>query len=287
MDFDYIVADPTGNITVLVRSPYTADNRQQIIREAFSREPSCEQVGFIMPVSDKMIRLEMMGYEFCGNATLSAAAWQAQTNGLPAGDKDTIMVDSSGADEVLAVKVRHLEDLPARTVIEHDKGGSSGTEGIVDFSYCMPLYEGTVSMPKPEVSSFRGYPLISFTGISHLIVPEETFTGGIAEQAVKEYAHELGVPALGMMLCPGYEDLISGRGASRVTISPLVYVPGLETLFWEHGCATGSTAVGWYRYHTDPANISTQIKQPGGIIRVDVAGGQPMLTGKVVFRSGR
>lgn len=274
MDFDYIVADPTGNITVLVRSPYTVENRQQIIREAFEKEPSCEQVGFIMPVFDheaydeyidpgKTIRLEMMGYEFCGHATLSAAAWLAHQRGLAAGEEDVFTVDSSGADGLLDVRIRRII--------------SCGDD-------ILPVYQGTVSMPVPEVDSFRGYPLIRFGGISHLLVPADAYTDEEAESAVREYAEELGVPALGMMICIDTPDSTEDDEDGYFDIRPLVYVPGSGTLFWEHGCATGSTAIGWYRYHLDHRNISTEIRQPGGVIHVHIADDHPKLTGNVVFR---
>lgn len=272
MDCDYIIADPTGNITVLITSPYAPETRQGMIREAFDREPSCEQVGFLTPVSDATVQLEMMGYEFCGNATLSAAAWHAGMQGLePSCDAD-VTVESSGADELLSVHVKRLE---------------ADAETAEDFLFGGSYFEGTVSMPAPAISSYRGYPLVSFDGISHLLVPADDFSTPHAEKAVQEYAHELDVSALGMMLCPDYDILTSTQpDGDTIRIIPLVYVPDQETLFWEHGCATGSTAAGWYRYMTGGSS-HTEIKQPGGIIRVDITDGQPMLTGKVVFRSGR
>ena len=272
MDFDYIIADPTGNITVLITSPYTQENRQDMIQEAFEREPSCEQVGFLMPSSDADTELEMMGYEFCGNATLSAAAWHAGSDGLEPGCDAVVTVESSGADELLSVHVKRLEADP-----------EADSDSLFGGSY----FEGTVGMPVPALSTYRGYPLISFEGISHLLVPAEDFSIPHAEKAVQEYANELEVSALGLMLCPDYDDLTSTQpDGDSIRIRPLVYVPDQDTLFWEHGCATGSTAAGWYRYMTGGSK-HTEIKQPGGIIRVDITDGQPMLTGKVVFRSGR
>lgn len=263
MDFDYILADPTGNITVLVTTPYTEDTRSTIIRESFEREPSCEQVGFIMPVSDDVIRVEMMGHEFCGNAALSAAAWHAHSHGLGAGDETMVTVDSSGVEGLLDVRILRLED-----------------------RYGKPAFEGTVSMPVPSVSSFRGYPLVQFSGISHIIAPAGDFTDDQAEEQVRLFADELGVPALGLILCPEFDSLVSGSpDSAQLNIHPLVYVPSSQTLFWEQGCATGSTAVGWYRSSLDDSFTHTAIKQPGGIIRVDVTDGQPYLTGSVVFLS--
>lgn len=265
MDFDYVLADPTGNVTVLITSPYTENTRASMIQEAFAKEPACEQVGFVMPCGDKRIRIEMMAYEFCGNATLSSAALLMHSSAPSTGSEDTVTVDSSGAGRPVVVSLRRLPDL--------EENGQN-----------MPVYQGTLSMPVPEVSSFRGYPLISFEGISHLLVPASDYTDKDAEAAVRIFAEELGVSALGMML---YTDSGASDGllSDSLSIRPLVFVPGSGTLFWEHGCATGSTAVGWYRYYSSGYDTSTEIKQPGGIIRVDAAGGQISMTASVIFRS--
>ena len=243
MDFDYIVADPTGNITVLVTSPYTEENRNQIIREAFEKEPSCEQVGFIMPVdgapacpdagkadsapdsgktnSDssldprktiydtspnacKTIRLEMMGYEFCGHATLSAAAYLAQQNGLADGEEDVFTIDSSGVDGLLDVRLRKLDTMDNAAYTDPNASCNKDSDSHIDV---LPVYQGTVSMPRPEVDSYQGYPLIRFGGISHLIVPSDAFTDEQAESSIREFSAELGVPALGMMICEEYDRL--------------------------------------------------------------------------------
>ena len=135
-------------------------------------------------------------------------------------------------------------------------------------------------MPVPEVSAFRGFPLIRFGGIYHLILPSVAYTDDEAESVIKVFASELDAPALGMMMC----DDMGSEQSDQFSIRPLVYVPGSETLFWEHGCATGSTAIGWYRYHQDRESIATKIRQPGGVIRVDIINDQPTLTGNVVIR---
>ena len=265
MDFDYVLADPTGNLTVLIISQYTEDTRTSMIQEAFAKEPACEQVGFVMPCGDKRLRIDMMAYEFCGNATLSSAALLMHSSDPVPGSEDIITVDSSGAGRPLDVRLKRLPDL-------EEKG------------CCMPVYQGTLNMPVPEVSSFRGYPLISFEGISHLLVPDSDFTDEEAETAVKSFAEELGVSALGMMLYT-YDETSGIILPDSLSMRPLVYVPGSGTLFWEHGCATGSTAAGWYRYYESGHAVSTEIKQPGGIIRVDAADGQISMTASVIFRS--
>ena len=284
MKFDYIVADPTGNITTLVLSGYTQDNRDEIIQEAFRTEPSCEQVGFIMPVSEDKIRIEMMGYEFCGNATLSAAAWQAGKNGISAGEETVITVDSSGADALLDVKVRCLEEIQTTDSRARNLYGSAPEGFCTDQTDTIPLYEGTVSMPVPEADSYKGYPLINFVGIFHLIVPADAFTDEQACSAVKEYASELGVPAMGMMLTHQYDEIIRGSDSGDITIRPLVYVPASNTLFWEHSCASGSASVGMYLADRDGVSVDLALHEPGGTLRVtSEPGGETWLWGHVTL----
>ncbi|MBQ6388886.1 MAG: hypothetical protein IJH90_04540 [Mogibacterium sp.] len=270
MKFDYIVADPTGNITVLVTSPYTPDDRQEIIRAAFEREPDCEQVGFVMHDSEDpgKIHLEMMGYEFCGNAALSSAAWQAYLEGIGVGEEREIIIDSSGVDAPLSISVRRLDD--------HYSSDPSGQ--------AQPAFEGTVKMPVPRIGSVMladsggtrsAYPIVHLDGISHIIVQSGALSQEAAESAIRHLAEEMGIPALGIMLCSEADE-------HSIHVRPLVYVRGSDTLVWESGCASGSTAVGWYlnRSYTD-------VIQPGGTIRITICDGHPYLTGKIVLRKTR
>ena len=125
MDFDYVLADPTGNVTVLITSPYTENTRASMIQEAFAKEPACEQVGFVMPCGDKRIRIEMMAYEFCGNATLSSAALLMHSSAPSTGSEDTVTVDSSGAGRPVVVSLRRLPDLEENVFIRKAQMGEN------------------------------------------------------------------------------------------------------------------------------------------------------------------
>ena len=65
-------ADPAGNITIFVmdqaeRKDYAAISRQLLVRE----DLGAEQVGFVEKNADGTPHMQMMGGEFCGNATRS------------------------------------------------------------------------------------------------------------------------------------------------------------------------------------------------------------------------
>ena len=105
----YHVMDPTGNITILVETPVAEASQPFVAAKLMELEPEVEQVGFLtlaetpepdrsgclqqkmasqpektqqsekIPLAESSqnkydIALRMAGGEFCGNATMSAAA---------------------------------------------------------------------------------------------------------------------------------------------------------------------------------------------------------------------
>ena len=68
------VADPAGNITIFVTTPVAREKYPSISRQILARkELKGEQVGFIERKDQGGFRMEMMGGEFCGNASRSFA----------------------------------------------------------------------------------------------------------------------------------------------------------------------------------------------------------------------
>ena len=66
------VADPAGNITIFVTTPVEREKYPFIARQLLAREDlKGEQVGFIERKARGGFRMEMMGGEFCGNASRS------------------------------------------------------------------------------------------------------------------------------------------------------------------------------------------------------------------------
>ena len=69
----YSVFDPTGNITALVRDPVAPLQQPVIAAGIMRKHPEVEQVGFVS-FDGALPALRMAGGEFCGNASMSAAA---------------------------------------------------------------------------------------------------------------------------------------------------------------------------------------------------------------------
>ena len=145
MEYSYYKIDPTGNITAIVETLAERNKQSRIAGLIMAADTTIEQVGFLeKPQGEAAVRLQMMGGEFCGNASISAAALMACKSGIDSGN---ITLEVSGADEPLCVKVQKL---------------------------CDNIFLGTVAMPLPvgiETASFGSLklPVVRFPGISHVI----------------------------------------------------------------------------------------------------------------------
>lgn len=257
MELDYVLTDPTGNVTALVKTPFPVSQQPALAAALMAAEPAAEQAGFLSHDADADIALRMAGGEFCGNAAMSAAVLWAEANRLETG---SARVRVSGAAQILRI------DLERRA-----EGGWLCTEHL-------PL------CPEPETVSLqlegRGcrLPLLRLGGIAHLILPGDIDRAGI-ERAVPAWCAALGVDALGCMLL----------NASEGRMDPLVYVPGAKTLFWERSCASGSAAAGAYLAWQRGGRVSAVLTQPGGTLYVEAAPvGEILLRGAVrVIKVGK
>lgn len=248
-DIDYSIFNPTGNITILVMTPVPVSDQPAVASRLMELVPEAEQVGFVSGAEQEGfdIALRMAGGEFCGNATMCAAVFAAMQAGLSSMDA---VLKVSGASE------------PVRALVKRRGDGS---------------WTGTVEMPKPvkleerELSGAGSVPVVFFDGISHVIL-EETIGREQAEQYAKVWCGCLGADAIGLMFLD--------RAASGLT--PLVYVPGADTLCWENSCASGTTAVGTYLASKAGKPLSVNLRQPGGSLAVTIdQDGRAFLTGVV------
>ena len=250
MKLDYVLYDPTGNITILVETPVPAASQPVYAAKLLAAEPTAEQVGFLAPGgAGYEMALRMAGGEFCGNATMSAAAYECARRGYAG----RVRVRVSGAAEPVETEITGEDD-----------GGWIG-------SVQMPVPTG----PENRVLTLDGkvfqLPLMRYDGISHLIVTEP-MERGFAERAVRRWCDTLGVDGLGLMLLDDASN----------TLTPLVYIPGSDTLYWEHSCASGTAALGTFFAETKKTPISQYVAEPGGILKVSAApGGGLTICGRV------
>ena len=275
----YLIADPTGNITILVLDPVPVGKQPAAAAELMEKEPSAEQVGFLtLPERSKTvstdqssgaydIALRMAGGEFCGNASMSAAAYCAWHAGLKHGSF-TLHVSGTALPVTVEIKLDPVADGNPLTWI------------------------GKVHMPPPakiELVTFpngRELPVVTFEGITHVIIREDSQTSDFsilknsdasdcptvqhksqAENLAREWCDFLHADALGLLFLNAFAD----------RLTPLVYVPGADTLFWETSCGSGSAAVGAWLAQQSGQPVSASLTQPGGTLHVTASPDGPLL----------
>ena len=234
----YVLLDPTGNITALVTEPAPVERQPELAAALMAAEPTAEQVGFLSPgAGGADVALRMAGGEFCGNAAMCAAALRCAETRSGGG---TVRVRVSGMSDLLDVALRPQPDGSWRCD-ERFPRSPEVTETA------LPLPGGG---EQPAL-------LVRFETISHLILPAD-FDRALAERVAPVWCERLGAEALGLMLL----DAPAGR------MTPLVYVPGAGTLFWERSCASGTAAAGAALAYWEGAPVALDLAQPGGTLGV-------------------
>ncbi|ATV68524.1 diaminopimelate epimerase [Fusobacterium pseudoperiodonticum] len=214
MKLDFIKINPAGNITILIDNFNIYDKDIAKISEELMREDNlhAEQVGFI-----KDNHLQMMGGEFCGNASRSFASLLAFR------DKDfskqkIYEITCSGENDILAVDVREGQ-----------------TENSFLAKIKMPKFK---SLEEIKIDNYK-LGLVKFSGIDHFIFDtvenkEDNFEKVI--DSVKNYLSNKDFSAFGIMF---FEK-------ENLSMKPYVYVKEVESGIFENSCASGTTALGYY-----------------------------------------
>jgi diaminopimelate epimerase len=257
----YSIFDPTGNITALVESPVDVPSQPAAAADIMRRRPDVEQVGFLtLPASpEDLPALRMAGGEFCGNASMCAAALTLLRRPPESDGEAALLLRVSGASQPVEVRLRAEGPRCWSAAVRMPPA-----QGIEETDFRFDDLHGTL-------------PLVRMEGISHLIVePGSPFFTLIAdrpaaERAVREWARALAVPGLGLM----FLDDACG-------LTPLVHIPASDTIFWENSCASGSAAVGMVLAARAGAPVSLALDEPGGTLRVECTpASAPLLYGTV------
>ena len=235
MKLNILRADPAGNITVYVLDEVDRAIRAEVAAKIMEiEELKCEQVGFVYPTQEGGDgRMEMMGGEFCGNATRAFGLLVAKRMG----GAEHVRIETSGCDHIVTVDT----DLAA---------GTSRAE--------MPT---PVSVTDVSVDGVSGV-LVHLGGIAHLVVdgvePSEEFFARAEEQVLNALNP---IDAYGVMFMDN----------EKGTMTPLVKVVEPNTLIWEGSCGSGSlsAAVAESRGAAD-GEFAKDIVQPAGIVRAGV-----------------
>ena len=271
-DLKYCIFDPTGNITALVETAVDIADQPAAASRIMELEPDVEQVGFISYAEDPAaggvpVILRMAGGEFCGNATMCAAALFAIRSGLQGG--------------AVPVKVWGIT-APFEVLLERQ--AALNYSAAVSIPPALAMDELRLADGMLPGSNLLNLPIVRMEGISHVIIePDSGFFGlkddpALAETLLRGWCGVLGAECLGMMFL--------GEGAALRPMIPLVYVPGADTMFWENSCASGSAAAGMYLAAKAGAPVDVTFDEPAGRLRVesDPVTGRTILHGSAILR---
>lgn len=233
------IVRPGGNDTAIVWDDIPRHLQVALAARIQKTYPGVEQVMFVeRDALNGSVKGQMAGGEFCGNATRSLGYL------LQNGKDGVIDVAVSGAVKPMTVTIQ---------------GGQAMTE--------IPVRPGLDSIqmrPGDEA-------IVHLDGISHLVTRSHQPTGARlsaisdTEQRkaeVKNILTETGLirePASGVML-------VAERSDGRLLLDPYVYVRDTESLYYETGCGSGSTAVGLcVSARTGLSVTGLEIVQPSGL----------------------
>ena len=239
MKLHFAKLNPTENMTILVTDPVPRE-RHSAVADALMAYGSVggEQVGFLEEptLPGARMRLQMMGGEFCGNATMSLGTLLALQDGLRDGDATVYPLEVSGADGIVPCRIQRSGDVCRGTV-------------------CMPLPE---AIREVDFAGGVRCPVVFFPGIAHAIVREGVLRSSDAPRCIPRWCEACETDALGIILADDALD----------RIRPLVYVRSTNSSVWERGCGSGTAALGAWWAAQRREDIRIDVSQPGGTICV-------------------
>lgn len=248
MKLEFTKVSPSGNMTILIWSDVERAEQAKIanILMDCTYHLGAEQVGYVEESQNPkaIAHLQMMGGEFCGNATRSLAFM------LVARKFPNILIENSIARFYLTVS--GVEE-PLEVEVECDNNNNPLSAKVQ-----MPIYNNINSVCKKE-----NVDLVSLEGISHIIVDNDKnpFNKDSYKDDFIEFRDNLNLQnkeAVGVMWKTVEED-------NTISMEPVVWVKETDSYYYETSCGSGTVALA-LAIAKESSNIYQQFKiyQPSG-----------------------
>ncbi|MGJ3196416.1 diaminopimelate epimerase [Peribacillus frigoritolerans] len=244
-EIEFIKFNPTQNMTILVKTNYLVEEYKHIASKIMSYDSvHAEQVGFIeKPINNKAAaKLQMAGGEFCGNACMALAAFIASEKGLKHNDLAEIILEASGTDKLISCQM---------------KRNSDEYHCLVTMPIPKKIEQRTIKYDGTDLNMI----IVRYHEFIHIVIEVEEFNKTVREKAqslAKLLGVTLGANLIGVLLYKSKSE----------EMAPLIYVPHLDSMIWERGCGSGTASLGAYLAWKNKGEIVTNIRQPGGDIKV-------------------
>ncbi|SDY75868.1 hypothetical protein [Tindallia californiensis] len=246
MKLKYYKCSPTENMTILIWDTVPKHQYVEIAQKLMKENHiHAEQVGFVTEMvkgeENAAVRLEMMGGEFCVNATRSLAAVvsfrQKDEGGI-------VKLETSGLEAPIDCVVKNMDKAYQKEV------------GI----YMTPPKKVETITISSEEGRVEGT-LVAMEGITHVVVNSGTVKERmLLYHGIRKQLKGKEMEALGVMF---YDERLN-------YLEPLVWVRETDSLFWERGCGSGAAALGAVLASQKKNSIKKAIKQPGGTMDITV-----------------
>lgn len=250
MKLHFVKINPVENMTIFVLDQLPRKDHITISNRLMDYSNlHAEQVGFIETSinHNDLIRLQMMGGEFCGNATRSLAAFMVHSQYPEVkkiGNKFIVPLEVSGMDEIINCEVEPLE----KTNLYMSK---------IKMPVPLSINEIIIDDSGNKVKTIR----VDLPGITHFIVNKDKIDDKDRYyDSIKGVMAKEDYEAFGIM----YYDY------NKNFMEPLVYVKATDSLFWERSCASGTCALGCSLAFVNKKSMDKEIHQPGGLLKVSV-----------------
>lgn len=241
MELKVIKADPSGNQTIFVLDPVPQAQRAKVNAALLALDPKAEQVGCLQ-LSDHAAQLEMMGGEFCGNATRSAGAYALRKLGEKEG---MFSVSCSGCPHPLTVTTKKVRN--------------NVYEANVRLDAPLTMEKFSLSYERESITCDK----VVLPGIEHYVY----FTLNLDAIDKKQLFHSLQQELSRYPQIPAYGLMLVETGTFRMI--PAIYVTATGTLYWENSCGSGSAAVAAALAKQQGRSIATTLLEPGGKINIE------------------
>jgi diaminopimelate epimerase len=254
MKLNFIKVNPSENMTVFVTDALPREKYFEIANKIMNyNNLHAEQVGFIerpeKPENGASARLQMMGGEFCGNASRALAAVAVERGFLNIAEhagKYTVPLEASGIEGVISCEV--------------EQKSPNGYEVALS----MPLHKSVRAIEVEYRNRKYAGTVVDLSGISHAVFfTEDKSLGEDFFDAVRATINDFDYDAFGIMFYDDKEEFMR----------PLVYVKDTDSLIWERSCGTGTVALGVVLSHSCNGSIDKNINQPGGRMQITTAWG--------------
>lgn len=234
---DVAFVKPGGNDTAIVFDKIARIFYAKVGTQIQLKYPNIEQVMFVEKGKHLATRGQMVGGEFCGNAT------RAYAYVIAGGVEGALDVEVSGSKDLLAV---HLTATSSRAA--------------------MPIISDFEAVKLLEKNLYQ----VHLEGISYIVArPDHPIALSIVrkknDNQKKREARKV-LDQYGLSQGPACGVIILKQNHIETAIEPFVYVRDAETMYYETACGSGSTAAALVISHESKNSVvALPILQPSGM----------------------